>query len=50
MKDIKTWTVLISVYGKVKKIGKRLLVFEKMKKDGFQPDAAAYNIMTRWER
>ncbi|KAJ0266267.1 putative pentatricopeptide repeat-containing protein [Hirschfeldia incana] len=46
-KDIKTWTILISVYGKAKKIGKGLLVFEKMKKDGFEPDAAAYNIMIR---
>ncbi|CAN7141699.1 unnamed protein product [Brassica rapa subsp. narinosa] len=46
-KDIKTWTILISVYGKAKKIGKGLLVFEKMRKDGFEPDAAAYNIMIR---
>ncbi|CAA7026790.1 unnamed protein product [Microthlaspi erraticum] len=46
-KDIRTWTILISVYGKAKKIGKGLLVFEKMRKSGFAPDAAAYNIMIR---
>ncbi|CAH2073860.1 unnamed protein product [Thlaspi arvense] len=46
-KDIRTWTILISVYGKAKKIGKGLLVFEKMRKSGFEPDASAYNIMIR---
>ncbi|CAN8257032.1 unnamed protein product [Cochlearia groenlandica] len=46
-KDIKTWTILISVYGKKKNTGKGLMVFEKMRKSGFEPDAAAYNIMIR---
>ncbi|XP_022766926.1 putative pentatricopeptide repeat-containing protein At5g06400, mitochondrial [Durio zibethinus] len=46
-KDIKTWTILISQYGKSKLIGKALEVFEKMKKYGCEPDEVAYRMMIR---
>ncbi|KAA8516832.1 hypothetical protein F0562_017350 [Nyssa sinensis] len=46
-KDIKTWTILISNYGKANLIGKALLIFEKMRKSGFEPDEAAYKLMVR---
>ncbi|KAK6942511.1 Pentatricopeptide repeat [Dillenia turbinata] len=48
-KDIKTWTILVLLYGKAKLIGKALLVFEKMRKTGCEPepDAAAYGLMIR---
>ncbi|KAF5200119.1 Pentatricopeptide repeat-containing protein [Thalictrum thalictroides] len=44
-KDIKTWTILISSYGKVKLIGKALLVFERMRKCGYKPDETVYKVM-----
>ncbi|XP_031279869.1 putative pentatricopeptide repeat-containing protein At5g06400, mitochondrial [Pistacia vera] len=46
-KSIKTWTILVSQYGKAKLIGKALLVFDNMKKCGFEPDVSAYKIMIR---
>ncbi|KAJ0657363.1 putative tetratricopeptide-like helical domain superfamily, pentacotripeptide-repeat region of PRORP [Helianthus annuus] len=46
-KDIKTWTTLISQYGKSNVIGKVLLLFEDMKKSGFEPDLAVYKVMLR---
>nr|XP_043634601.1 putative pentatricopeptide repeat-containing protein At5g06400, mitochondrial [Erigeron canadensis] len=46
-KDIKTWTILISQYGKSNKIGKVLLLFEEMKKSGFEPDLAVYKVTLR---
>ncbi|XP_050226246.1 putative pentatricopeptide repeat-containing protein At5g06400, mitochondrial [Mercurialis annua] len=44
-KDIKTWSILISQFGKAKLIGKALLFFEKMKKSGFELDERIYKIM-----
>ncbi|XP_077225881.1 pentatricopeptide repeat (PPR) superfamily protein [Tasmannia lanceolata] len=44
-KDIKTWTILISHYGKSKLIGEALVVFDKMRQSGFEPDEAAYKSM-----
>ncbi|PWA84421.1 Pentatricopeptide repeat-containing protein [Artemisia annua] len=44
-KDIKTWTILISQYGKTNAFGKVLLLFEEMKKAGFEPDLAVYKVM-----
>ncbi|XP_076895269.1 putative pentatricopeptide repeat-containing protein At5g06400, mitochondrial [Bidens hawaiensis] len=46
-KDIKTWTILISQYGKSNVIGKVLLLFEDMKRSGFEPDLAVYKVMLR---
>ncbi|KAL2545757.1 putative pentatricopeptide repeat-containing protein [Forsythia ovata] len=46
-KNVKTWTILISHYGKAKLIGKGLLVFEKMKKSSVEPDGTTYRIMLR---
>ncbi|KAL0324854.1 UNVERIFIED_CONTAM: putative pentatricopeptide repeat-containing protein, mitochondrial [Sesamum radiatum] len=46
-KNIKTWTVLVSYYGKAKLIGKALLMFEEMKTAGVRPDAIAYREMLR---
>ncbi|PPD99211.1 hypothetical protein GOBAR_DD03738 [Gossypium barbadense] len=46
-KDIKTWTILISQYGKPKLIGKALEVFESMKKCGFETDMTTYMMMIR---
>ncbi|KAK9061496.1 hypothetical protein SSX86_018678 [Deinandra increscens subsp. villosa] len=46
-KDIKTWTILISQYGKSNDIGKVLLLFEGMKKSGFEPDLTVYKVMLR---
>ncbi|KAL0440480.1 UNVERIFIED_CONTAM: putative pentatricopeptide repeat-containing protein, mitochondrial [Sesamum latifolium] len=46
-KDIKTWTVLVSHYGKAKLIGKALLMFEEMKSAGVRPDAIAYRELLR---
>ncbi|KAL8129375.1 hypothetical protein V2J09_018530 [Rumex salicifolius] len=45
VKDIKTWTVLIQHYGKAKMIGKALLLFEKMRRLGCQPDEMVYGSM-----
>lgn len=44
-KDIKTWTILLMHYGKVKLVGKALLIFEKMRRSGFEPDSEAYRLM-----
>ncbi|PIA54235.1 hypothetical protein AQUCO_00900645v1 [Aquilegia coerulea] len=41
-KDIKTWTILISSYGKAKFIGKALFYFERMRKCGCEPDETVY--------
>ncbi|EXC12963.1 hypothetical protein L484_016893 [Morus notabilis] len=46
-KDVKTWTILISSYGKAKLIGKALLIYEKMIKSGREPDAVVYRMMIR---
>ncbi|KAL5709008.1 hypothetical protein ACHQM5_019745 [Ranunculus cassubicifolius] len=46
-KDIKTWTILVSCYGKGKLIGKALLLFEKMKKSGCQPDGIVYKVIVQ---
>lgn len=46
-KDIKTWTILVSQYGKAKSVVKALLVFDKMRKSGFEPDVKAYRTMVR---
>ncbi|TXG70185.1 hypothetical protein EZV62_005120 [Acer yangbiense] len=46
-KDIKTWTILVSQYGKAKLIAKAFKVFDKMKKCGFEPDVVAYRLMVR---
>ncbi|KAL5999270.1 hypothetical protein ACLOJK_040720 [Asimina triloba] len=41
-KNINTWTILISHYGKEKMIGSALSAFEEMRKSGCEPDEAAY--------
>ncbi|RZC84189.1 hypothetical protein C5167_046977 [Papaver somniferum] len=46
-KDIKTWTILISSYGKVNMIGRCLHVFESMRRSGCQPDGMAYKLIVR---
>lgn len=46
-KDVRTWTILILHYAKAKLIGKALLIFEKMKKLGIEPDAVVYKLMLR---
>ncbi|XP_022843711.1 putative pentatricopeptide repeat-containing protein At5g06400, mitochondrial [Olea europaea var. sylvestris] len=46
-KNVKTWTILMSHYGKAKLIGKGLLIFEKMKKNNVEPDGMTYRIMLR---
>ncbi|KAM7262208.1 hypothetical protein ACFE04_021285 [Oxalis oulophora] len=46
-KDIRTWTCLISLYGKANMIGKALLVFDNMLKSGCQPDQGLYRAMIR---
>lgn len=46
-KDVKTWTILISQYGRAKLIGKALLVYEKIIKSGREPDAVVYMTMLR---
>ncbi|OAY81491.1 putative pentatricopeptide repeat-containing protein, mitochondrial [Ananas comosus] len=46
-KDIKTWTILISHYGKAGRIGKALLAFEAMRKSGCEPDRGAYKAILR---
>ncbi|KAI3898438.1 hypothetical protein MKX03_001336 [Papaver bracteatum] len=44
-KDVKTWTILISSYGKVNMIGRCLHVFESMRKSGCEPDGMAYKLI-----
>lgn len=46
-RDMKTWTILMSHYGKAKLIGKALLILEKMRKCGCEPDAVACKILIR---
>nr|CAD1838219.1 unnamed protein product [Ananas comosus var. bracteatus] len=46
-KDIETWTILISHYGKAGRIGKALLTFEAMRKSGCEPDRGAYKAILR---
>ncbi|GFP82737.1 putative pentatricopeptide repeat-containing protein at5g06400 mitochondrial [Phtheirospermum japonicum] len=46
-KNIKTWTILVSHYGKSKLIGKALLTFDEMKRAGFEPDSVVYRTMIR---
>ncbi|XP_042405332.1 putative pentatricopeptide repeat-containing protein At5g06400, mitochondrial [Zingiber officinale] len=41
-KNLKTWTALISHYGKAKQIGKALRAFEAMKKSGCEGDLKIY--------
>ncbi|KAL7154516.1 hypothetical protein ABFS83_03G006900 [Erythranthe nasuta] len=43
--NVKTWTILLSHYGKSRLISKSLLVFENMRQSGVEPDAIAYRIM-----
>ncbi|KAL8147495.1 putative pentatricopeptide repeat-containing protein At5g06400, mitochondrial [Apium graveolens] len=45
--DIRTWTILITHYGKAKMIGKALLMYEKMRVSGIEPDLVAYKLMLR---
>ncbi|PON42074.1 Tetratricopeptide-like helical domain containing protein [Parasponia andersonii] len=44
-KDLKTWTIVISHYGRAKLIGKALLVYDKMIKSGMEPDGMVYKMM-----
>ncbi|OIW20131.1 hypothetical protein TanjilG_01904 [Lupinus angustifolius] len=46
-KDVNTWTILVSQYGKAKKISEALLAFENMKRCGCDPDAVAYREIIR---
>ncbi|KAL2326629.1 hypothetical protein Fmac_025687 [Flemingia macrophylla] len=46
-KDVNTWTILITHYGKTKKIGEALLAFENMKRCGCEPDAVTYGAVIR---
>ncbi|XP_073141343.1 putative pentatricopeptide repeat-containing protein At5g06400, mitochondrial [Henckelia pumila] len=44
-KNVKTWTALVSHYGRANMIGKALSMFEKMKKTGVEPDGITYRTM-----
>ncbi|XP_008442952.3 putative pentatricopeptide repeat-containing protein At5g06400, mitochondrial [Cucumis melo] len=44
-KDIKTWTILISLYGNAKLTGKSLMVYSKMKESGCEPDGVVYKTL-----
>ncbi|XP_022151461.1 putative pentatricopeptide repeat-containing protein At5g06400, mitochondrial [Momordica charantia] len=44
-KDIKTWTILISLYGNAKLTGKALMVYGKMKESGCEPDGVVYKTL-----
>ncbi|KAK7345203.1 hypothetical protein VNO77_15779 [Canavalia gladiata] len=46
-KDVSTWTILITHYGKAKKISEALLAFENMKKCGCEPDEVSYRAVIR---
>ncbi|PKU73548.1 putative pentatricopeptide repeat-containing protein At5g06400, mitochondrial isoform X1 [Dendrobium catenatum] len=46
-KNIKTWTILISQYANVKKIGKALWTFEEMRKSGCKLDSGVYEAILR---
>lgn len=41
-KDIRTWTILISKYGKANRISEALMAFKNMQKSGYEPDATSY--------
>ncbi|KAK1397306.1 putative pentatricopeptide repeat-containing protein, mitochondrial [Heracleum sosnowskyi] len=45
--DIRTWTILITHYGKAKMVGKALLMYEKMRVSGIEPDLVAYKLLLR---
>lgn len=44
-KNIKTWTILISLYGNAKLTGKALMIFSKMKESGIEPDGVVYRTL-----
>lgn len=44
-KDIKTWTILISLYGNAKLTGKALTVYSKMRESGCEPDGVVYKTL-----
>ncbi|XP_027365195.1 putative pentatricopeptide repeat-containing protein At5g06400, mitochondrial [Abrus precatorius] len=46
-KDVNTWTILITHYGKARKISKALLAFENMKRCGCEPDVVSYSAIIR---
>ncbi|KAK7310348.1 hypothetical protein RJT34_07809 [Clitoria ternatea] len=46
-KNISTWTILITHYGKERKISEALLAFENMKRCGCEPDAVSYGAIIR---
>lgn len=46
-KDVNTWTILISHYGKANKISDALLAFENMQRCGCEPDAVSYRTVIR---
>ncbi|QCE05298.1 putative pentatricopeptide repeat-containing protein At5g06400, mitochondrial [Vigna unguiculata] len=46
-KDVKTWTILVTHYGKARKISEALLALENMKRCGFEPDAVSYSAIIR---
>nr|KYP49460.1 hypothetical protein KK1_028807 [Cajanus cajan] len=46
-KDVNTWTILITHYGKAKKISEALLAFENMRRHGCEPDAVSYGAIIR---
>ncbi|KAJ0982614.1 hypothetical protein J5N97_010869 [Dioscorea zingiberensis] len=45
LKDIKTWTILVSRYGNANKVGKALWVFNQMRKSGCCPDKGVYEAL-----
>ncbi|OAY40706.1 putative pentatricopeptide repeat-containing protein At5g06400, mitochondrial [Manihot esculenta] len=47
-KDIKTWAILISQFGKAKLTGRALLFFEEMKKSECEPDEKNYRTMVHF--
>ncbi|XP_020591746.1 putative pentatricopeptide repeat-containing protein At5g06400, mitochondrial [Phalaenopsis equestris] len=47
LKNIKTWTILISHYANAKKIGKALWTFEEMRKSGCKIDNSVYEAILR---
>ncbi|XP_073006272.1 putative pentatricopeptide repeat-containing protein At5g06400, mitochondrial [Typha latifolia] len=46
-KDIKTWTIVISHYGKAGHVGKTLRTFDLMKKSGCELDSRVYKTILR---
>ncbi|XP_057446639.1 putative pentatricopeptide repeat-containing protein At5g06400, mitochondrial [Lotus japonicus] len=44
-KDVNTWTILVSYYGKEKRISEALLAFENMNRCVCEPDALSYRAM-----